>query len=388
MTLSSPNANPVFIVINIASFVYPTSSLTSWPSTGGTNITLTSSSGTSKGFANNVKISGVSAGSITSITINHDTSKPSVGETGATIFFSVSVPHIVSTTSTMTVYFPTQPVSGSHVVTNPTCTQSGGTMSTSLSCSYSTSTQLVTLSNLLTTSSSGVLNFTMSGITNPISTASVTGIIVKTIASDAGEIDTGTGSWSVPTAATITGATWTLSGSSVVSLLSRSRILFSLSFPVQANPIIQFTFPTDVTISSNLSSYTGTGLFNTGTSFITKTTSVVTVSGSTSSTTATTTNIMTFSQITNPKKIKTTGTLSINLYDSSNNLIASVSSGLTLASTSLTSGSAGIVSFTPSSSIVQTSSVSYTLVFNPGKFCQIFITLNSKYSESACKFCN
>jgi hypothetical protein len=373
ITISDANASPVFIFINIDDFIYPTSSLTNWPATGGASLTLQSSGGTAKGVAFDVKISGISAGAITSVVIDHDTAKPNVGETGATIFFSVTVPHVVQTTATLTVYFPTQPVSSIHVVTSPTCTQSGGTMSTSLSCAYSTTTQLVTLSSLVDSAASGTFNFTMSGIRNPISTATVTGILVRTVASDSGNIDTGSGSWSVPNGATITGATWTISGSSVISILSRSRVLLSLPFPVEANAIIEFTFPTDVTITANLSSYTGVGMFITGTAFTTKTASVVTVSGVNSDTVATTTNIITFSQIRNPNKVKTTNTLAIKLYTSANNLIASMSTGLTLDATLLTSGSANIVSITPSSSIVQTSSVTYALIFNPGNFYQTFI---------------
>jgi hypothetical protein len=373
MTISSTNASPDFIFINIDNFIYPTSSLTNWPATGGAGLTLQSSGGTSKGVAFNVKISGVSAGAITSVVIDHDASKPNVGETGATIFFSITVPHVVQTTATMTIFFPTQPVSDIDVVTSPTCTQSGNTMSTSLSCAYSTATQLVTLSSLVDSAASGTFNFTMSGIRNPISTVTVTGILVKTVASDAGNIDTGSGSWSVPNAATITGATWTISGSSVVSVLSGSRVILTLPFPVEANAIIEFTFPTDVTITANLSSYTGVGLFVTGTSFTTKTASVVTVNGVTSDTVSTTTNIITFSQIRNPNKVKSTGTLAINMYTSSNNLIASVSTGLALDATLLKTGSAQIVSITPSSSIVQTSSVTYALIFNPSNFYLTFI---------------
>lgn len=101
------------------------------------------------------------------------------------------------------------------------------------------------------------MSFTVSGITNPISTESVTGIQARTLASNGGVIDTGSGSWSVPNPATITGASWTLSGSTVVSVLTNMRVILSLPFPVQANPIIEFTFPSDVTTSSSLTSYSG-----------------------------------------------------------------------------------------------------------------------------------
>ena len=119
MTMSSPNASPIVILVEISSFVYPTSSLSSWPASGGATVTVTSSTGTAKGVANDVKISGVNPGAITTITIQHDTSKPNVGETGATLTFSVTVPHTVPSDGTMTIFFPLQPVSNNHVVSSP-----------------------------------------------------------------------------------------------------------------------------------------------------------------------------------------------------------------------------------------------------------------------------
>lgn len=106
--------------MSVNNFVYPSTSLSSWPSSGGATITVTSSGGTSKGIGTNVKLSGVSAGSFTSTTIDHDTTKPNVGETSATITFTLVVPHTVPIGGSITVYFPTQPVSGNAVVSSPT----------------------------------------------------------------------------------------------------------------------------------------------------------------------------------------------------------------------------------------------------------------------------
>ena len=64
ITISSPVASPVLILMSVNSFVYPMTSLSSWPASGGATITVTSSGGTSKGIATNVKLSGVSSGSI------------------------------------------------------------------------------------------------------------------------------------------------------------------------------------------------------------------------------------------------------------------------------------------------------------------------------------
>lgn len=112
-------ASPILINVAITNFVYPETSLSSWPSSGGATITVTTSGGTSKGIATNVKLTGVSAGTLTA-TITHDSSKPTVGDTDATIKFSVTVPHSTPTTATMTIYFPLQPVSNNHVVVSPT----------------------------------------------------------------------------------------------------------------------------------------------------------------------------------------------------------------------------------------------------------------------------
>jgi len=133
ITIGTATTSTLPVLITTNNFVYPTSALTSWPSSGGASLTVTSSGGTSKGIASNIKITGTSAGATTSITINHDSSKPNVGETDVTLFFSITVPHIVPVDGYLTVFFPTQPVSGDHVVSSPACTQSGGTLSSSLS---------------------------------------------------------------------------------------------------------------------------------------------------------------------------------------------------------------------------------------------------------------
>ena len=240
-------------------------------------------------------------------------------------------------------------------------------MSASLSWSYSTSTQLLTLTNILTSSKSGTLSFTVSGISNPISLQPVTGINIATLGSDSGNIDTGTTSWSVPNAATVTGMTFSQTSSTVVSTVTPMRVIFSLPFPIQANSIIQFTFPSDITIESQLTSYTGFGLFTSGTSFLTKSSSIVKINGGSSSVTASTSNIVIFTSIKNPSMIKTTGSLSMSLYTSSNYLIATVSSGVTISSSSLTSGTITISSVTPDNYVVQTSNLLYKFVFNPRK---------------------
>lgn len=113
----------------------------------------------------------------------------------------------------------------------------------------------------------------------------------------------------------------------------------------------------------------GIGLFTTGTSFQTKTASVVKIPGTTSTTSASSTNIVTFNTIRNPNKIKTTDSLTIKVFTSSNALIAQVSSGVTLAASALTSGSSNVSTVTPTSNVVQTTNVGYHFVFNPGKFC-------------------
>jgi len=77
-------------------------------------------------------------------------------------------------------------------------------------------------------------------------------------------------------------------------------------------------------------------------------------------------SFVSLSQIRNPNKIKTTSSLIMNIYTASNDLIAGFSTGVTLDSTLLTSGSSNIVSISPSVSTVQTSSVTYNMIFNPG----------------------
>ena len=225
------------------------------------------------------------------------------------------------------------------------------------------------MTNILTTAKSGTLSFTVSGITNPISLQTVTGINVSTRGADLGNIDTGTSSWSVPNAATVTGMTFTQTSSTVVSTVTPMRIIFSLPFPIQANAIIQFTFPSDsITIDSLLTSYTGFGAFASGTSFLTKSSSTVKINCSSSSVSASTTNIVIFTSIRNPVMVKATGSLSMSLFTSSNHLIATVSSGVTIPASSLSSGTVAISSVTPDNYIVQTSNIMYRFVFNPRKF--------------------
>jgi len=236
MTVSISGSTPALLSISISDFVYPISKLSSWPATGGTNITIADSGGTATGVASNAKITNVNSGAITTITINYDTSKPNVGEKNATIFISLNVPHQVPIDGFIEIFFPTQPVTGNEVVVNPTCAQSGGTMSSGLSCSYSSSTHIVTLTNILAVQKSGEFNFTVSGITNPISVKTVTGINIKTKTADNGDIDTGSGSWGVPNPNTITGASWSISGASTkVSTLTSFALIFNLTVPVEAN---------------------------------------------------------------------------------------------------------------------------------------------------------
>ncbi|CAI2372672.1 unnamed protein product [Moneuplotes crassus] len=369
---------PAFGFINIENFIYPISSIrtqnpsndvyyiSSWPATGGMNFTLADSGGASKGSISNVKITGVDPGTITSLIINHDSSKPNVGETNATLFFSVTVPHIVPTDGTMTIFFPKQPVSDDDVVVSPTCRQSGGTMETGLTCSYSSTTQLVTITNFLSSNSSGTFNFTIGGIVNPISTEPVTGIEITTKTQDGGTIDSGTQSWSVPNAYTITGAQWSITSSDTkINSLSQHRIFFSLPFPVVLNSSALFTFPSDTPLSSDLTSYIGSNLFKSGVTFHARTETTAHINCSESNTPFNATNVVTFRQIRNPNKLKTTGSLQISLYTTSGAIIASVTSGITLDGGSLTSGAVTVSSVVATGTEVQQSDAQYRFVFNP-----------------------
>lgn len=191
----------------------------------------------------------------------------------------------------------------------------------------------------------------------------------QTLGSDSGTIDSGSGSWSVTNGATISGITLRPTGSSVVSILTNMRVLFTLSFPVKANPVIKFSWPTEITIeNSTLSAYIGGGLFgSSGSTFSNVNSSYFQITGSSSNTSASTTSFVTIQQIRNPNKVKTTGSLGLSIYNANGYLIASVTSGVTIPSTSLTSGSSGIVSISSNNYVVQSTGVSYTFTFKPGK---------------------
>ena len=315
-----------------------------------------------------MKIENVSPGEITTITINHDTSKPRVGETGADIFFSIDVPHSVPGNGSITIYFPLQPVSNIHTVDSPVCNQSGGTLSGSLSCTYDTGTQLLTLSSLSGSLVTGELNWTVSGIINPISTATVSGLEIKTLTDDGGEIDTGTGSWSVPDAAIISSATWTVGGNTTVSGNGNHVFQFPLTFPVEANAEAEIIFPSDITFGSSLISLGGLDLFGDGSTFLIRTSPTVRLRCRNTTLDASSSNALILNTITNPNKLKDTDSATINIYTSSGDPIASISSGLILSSSGLTNGEVNIVSVTPTVTTVQTNSVGYSFVFNPGKF--------------------
>lgn len=146
-------------------------------------------------------------------------------------------------------------------------------------------------------------------------------------------------------------------------------MLFTLSFPVEANSYTQFTFPSDdITIETgSLSAYTGAGIYPTsGFTFTDANSTYFQLAGSTANTSASTVSLVTIQQIRNPNKVKTTGSLSFTIFTSGGSQIATVSSGVTIPSTSLSTGTTGIVSLTPNSTVVQTANVAYTLIFRPG----------------------
>ena len=153
-----------------------------------------------------------------------------------------------------------------------------------------------------------------------------------------------------------------------VSQLTNMRILFTLSFPVEANSYTQFTFPSDITIDTSLlSAYTGGGIYpTTGFTFTDSNSSFFQIAGSTGNTSSSAASFITIQQIRNPNKVKETGSLSFTVFTSSGFQIASVSTGVTISASSLTIGSTGIVSITPNSTVVQTANVAYTLIFRPG----------------------
>lgn len=220
----------------------------------------------------------------------------------------------------------------------------------------------------MATNRAGTFNFTISGVSNPISTEVVDGIIVTTQTSDEGVIDTGTSSWSVPNSHTITGAQWSVTGTQTqVSALSQQRVLFSLPFPVEALSEAEVIFPNDISLTDDLVSYTGFNLFRSGNTFENRNETGVRIGCSISDTPFNTTNAITFSLIGNPESQKATGSLQINLYTATGGIIASVTDGVILDSSTLTSGEVLISQVVPQNSIVQENGIGYSFTFRPGQ---------------------
>jgi hypothetical protein len=148
----------------------------------------------------NVKLRGVKPDSFTAIAINHDTANSIVGKAGATVTVALTPKNAIPASGSITIFVPLQEVSGSHNVENPVCTSVTG-LGAALSCSYSTTSKTITVTNLQTEGEiSTALSFTVSNMVNPITTAPLSGFVMKTVDADGGFIDEGNASFTVPTA--------------------------------------------------------------------------------------------------------------------------------------------------------------------------------------------
>ena len=84
----------------------PSSSLDEWPSTGGVLAEVYSSTNTLKASATNVKITGINPDSLTSVSITHDSSLPTVGSTGANVTFSLTPKNPIPTSGSIAIQIP------------------------------------------------------------------------------------------------------------------------------------------------------------------------------------------------------------------------------------------------------------------------------------------
>lgn len=361
------SSSPSSISITVNGVVYPNSSTASYPVAGGANLELRDSGGTLKGSATDVKIVGTGPGTINAVTITHDPAVTQVGLPGATISFDVDVAHNIQTDSTLEVFLPLEPVSGDHMVTSPTCTQLAGTMSAGLTCVYDTATQILTLSNLLDADSTGPLQFSVSGVTNPIDLDPVTGITVNAYHSDGSLInqDPGGVSFAVPDRYEITDLTWTQLDTMQVSLPTDMQFDFTLPFPIEADAYVEFIFPDDVPITGDLTAYTGSGLFVTGTTFNTMNQTHVIIPASAVDVNQNSVNSIVFSDILNPQKVKSTDDIQINIYESDGTGIATGGTGVNLPDTTITEGINTITNVLSDQTSIDATGVSWSLFFNP-----------------------
>ena len=231
-----------------------------------------------------------------------------------------------------------------------------------------------------------IIIFNVTQFTNPISTATTSGFTATTTDSSGGSIDSLTTTLRVTTPAVIYSTSFVSKTTTIVQTQNSFRLQFYIPVPLNSGWIIDVQFPSDFTPSgATLTSVIGLGLFggsrtltgslNAGNNTYTITDGWQTYVGQNL------VAILDFSTISNPFTIKTTGSISIYVKDSSQFAIAQITSGVTYTATT---GSLTGVTLTPDSNVVS-ALTSISLTFLPthqltAGTSQISITLPSDAS--------
>ena len=387
VTLGSTSLSAGFFQLNIASVVNP-------PSTTETDSFLFETQDAS-GTVLDTQTSSITlqatAGSLTSVTLS-----PSSDVVGAnnTLTVTIVLAHAViaggKVKLTLPKWNPNATVSSeilSMVRTGFSVTAITNLQQSTLTSTLVTgsSSDTLTISNAIPTevSATSTISFSVDNFYNPISTATYSGFTVETTDSSDGSIDSGSSTLRVTTSAAVYNTTLQANDTTIVQELAVFRVQFFVPVPLDSGCIIDVTYPSDFTLSgSNLTTVQGIGLFGgsrTLTGSVNSGNNTYTITdGCNSYVSQDQLGILDFTSIHNPFTVKTTGSLSIYVKDSSQFDIAQITTGVTYTATT---GTLNNVTLTPETTTVATST-SITITFLPvheltADNVQITITLPS-----------
>ena len=135
-----------------------------------------------------------------------------------------------------------------------------------MTCTYNSVSQKLIVSNLVSTDTSGTaITFTCNSFLNPYSGVPRTGYVITTTDSGYYSIDTSSSATvTVSTMASLTGTILSrVDGITTVDELSVLDLVFSVTFPVDKSCRLIVYFPSDMAVTSDLTTVNGVGIFYT-----------------------------------------------------------------------------------------------------------------------------
>lgn len=369
MNVVDVTGTPAFGSILLTGFNAPGSSLELWPATGGFAASVFDAGGTAKSIASNIKLEDVLPDTATSGSLTPDPTRNQVGQTGANITLKFNPKHTVPSNGQFIFYVPRQAVSNDHNVQSPICNTVSANLNSALSCTYSTTTQNVVVTSISTGADiTTEVEFTVSGIINPITTSPTSGYIIYSADSDGGTIDKIDLTFTVTQPYNIAGASLSQIDTREVGELSGITLSLGLPFPVDSSTCrLEYIFPADYpVIPAFVTGYTGSGIITTGTGFVTLNATHVEIDCNSGSNVDAGTPIqISLNKLKNPGLIKTTSPIQINLKTNSGSQIAQSTTDVFLDAANMLPGQIDSITVTPDSNLVQALSQNYLVQFRP-----------------------